>query len=93
VWIFYLGQELTQLALMAEYGQLTEATLRQRAAQFKKKLYDTNLVLKTKRLRPEPFTAGSFWKGLHDFGITRGLYALQAPPNDLRAVMEGHYLR
>ncbi len=86
--IYYLGKVLTGLALLAEQGGLTEAALRRQAARFKDELYELNLAVKTKRLQPEPFTAGSFWKGVHDFGATRGLYARQGPADVLRDLLE-----
>ncbi|MBI5612289.1 MAG: flagellin lysine-N-methylase [Gammaproteobacteria bacterium] len=86
--VYFLGKVLTGLALQAEQGGLTEAALRRQAARFKDELYETSLAVKTKRLQPEPFTAGSFWKGVHDFGATRGLYARQGAPDALRGLLE-----
>jgi Fe-S-cluster containining protein len=92
--IYYLARLLNRLATLSAAGELELPVLEELAANARRDLSEIDRAVKDWRLRPEPFTAGSFWRAIYHLGRSQGLFddtaiadmpliaALRAPADD-----------
>lgn len=72
--IYYLGKTLVTLASQSREGRLDDRALAQIFDTCRTDLFDLNLAIKTRRIRPQDNTAGSFWEAIYALGKNRHLF-------------------
>ncbi len=72
--IYYLGRTLVTLALQSRDGNLDERVLTRIVDDYRKDLFDLNVAIKHRRIRPQDDTAGAFWEAIYVLGKDRHLF-------------------
>lgn len=66
--IYYLADILCRLAGLSAQGAFDPAAMQKICKEYKQELFSINLAVKNRKLGPDPFVAGSFWKFIYQAG-------------------------
>lgn len=87
--LYYVGKALAHLATLSAQGNLDAARLREAERGCTQGLFDANVAVKNGGLAPAAAIAGSFWRAVYQFGITKDLFAgTAAVGSELHAVLD-----
>lgn len=87
--LYYVGKALARLAMLSAQGSLDAERLRDAERGCNQGLFDANVAVKNGGLAPTADVAGSFWRGVYQFGIAKDLFTgATALDPGLRAVLQ-----
>ncbi|WP_455208816.1 flagellin lysine-N-methylase [Kaarinaea lacus] len=69
--LFYIANVFGELFQRAQQSQIDSLHIEQLIKQSKQNLFDINLAVKQDKLKPEPVTAGSYWKVIYSLCKSR----------------------